>query len=232
MRKFIAVLLTLLMCICFFGCGKNQIETSDSISGAVSEKTVSETEKNGKTESTSSVTGAAGVTDTHSDQNGTTVENTEAITEKNVSTTVPATNSVSTAVTTTVKETTEQPIPREIKCTVKIECTKILENQNKFSDDISLVPPNGVILEATTVTVTEGATVYDALKKVCSQNGITLNEKNSMFGKYIAGINGIDEKDCGAYSGWLYSVNGTSPNVGVSSYKLRNGDSIVLSYTC
>ena len=40
------------------------------------------------------------------------------------------------------------------------------------------------------------------------------------------------EFDCGSQSGWMYKVNGWFPNYGCSSYKLKDGDAIVWSYTC
>ena len=38
--------------------------------------------------------------------------------------------------------------------------------------------------------------------------------------------------DCGSKSGWMYSVNGMTPNVGASNYQVSNGDVIVFYYVC
>ncbi len=38
------------------------------------------------------------------------------------------------------------------------------------------------------------------------------------------------EFDAGAGSGWIYYVNGDSPRVGIGSYKLSDGDSVLLTY--
>ena len=94
------------------------------------------------------------------------------------------------------------------------------------------VPSNGIILGTSSLTVKNGSTAYDALKTACDNNGISLNITNSSYGKYIAGINYIDEKDCGKYSGWMYKVNDSFPNTSVDKYILKNGDNIVFSYTC
>ena len=54
-----------------------------------------------------------------------------------------------------------------------------------------------------------------------------------MYGSYyVEGINHLYEFDCGSQSGWMYKVNGWFPNYGCSSYKLKDGDAIVWSYTC
>ncbi len=249
MKKIIAFLLCVSLCICFSSCAKqNNVDESKNTEAVLTtkesfnEQQVSTTENFEQTATTKENT-AENVTTTLSDkveENSTTVKSSktastkESTTKNNVTSTTQKSN---TEKATTEKEsvkpssTTAQP-PKEISCTVKIECTKILENKNKFTDDISLVPSNGVILSTVTVKAKDGATAYDVIKKACSQNSITLNEKDSMFGKYIVGFNGIDEKDCGSQSGWLYSVNGKMPSVSVSSYKVTNGDNIVLSYTC
>lgn len=49
---------------------------------------------------------------------------------------------------------------------------------------------------------------------------------------YIEGINNIYELDCGSMSGWMYCVNGVYPNCSLGDYKLKNGDSIAINYTC
>ena len=49
---------------------------------------------------------------------------------------------------------------------------------------------------------------------------------------YVKGIGHIYEKQAGDMSGWIYKVNGLSPNMGASSYKLSEGDTITWAYTC
>lgn len=113
-----------------------------------------------------------------------------------------------------------------ISCTVEIEYSKALKYIDEPEDE------NGVMLSTYSVTLENGATAYDALSKACSENGISINQKSTMYGTYIAGINGINEKDYGSGSGWLYSVNGTYPQKACSSYTLSSGDRIAFRYTC
>ncbi len=253
MKKIISVLLPLALCICLFGCGnsKNAENAGNPADRTVSfevvtdengiEHTVDSTEEDtaspdAKNDSENS---EQNLTDKEQKTEKTTKGKSEADSKtdsKTQTTSEPKTQANSPTmparpVTTTVPPT-EKPAPAAITCTVRIECKKILDNKDKFTDDISIVPSDGVILKTTTVTIAEGSTAYDALIIAASKSGVTVNERNSAFGKYIVGFNGIDEKDCGAVSGWLYSVNGKSPSVGAEKYKLKNGDSIVFEYTC
>ena len=77
-----------------------------------------------------------------------------------------------------------------------------------------------------TFTFNEGATVYDAL---CAL-GLSVNAHGSSYGTYVSAIGGLAEKEHGGTSGWMYSVNGTSPMTACSNYVLSNGDNVVWYY--
>lgn len=77
-----------------------------------------------------------------------------------------------------------------------------------------------------TFTFNEGATVYDAL---CAL-GLSVNARGSSYGTYVAAIGGLAEKQYGGTSGWMYSVNGTTPMTACSNYVLSNGDNVVWYY--
>ena len=77
-----------------------------------------------------------------------------------------------------------------------------------------------------TYTFNEGATAYDAL---CAL-GLSLNARPSSYGTYVAAIGGLAEKEHGGTSGWMYSVNGVTPNTACSNYVLSNGDNVVWYY--
>ena len=44
--------------------------------------------------------------------------------------------------------------------------------------------------------------------------------------------NNAEKFDCGSNSGWLYSVNGSTPSYGCSKYQVKPGDNIVFYYKC
>ena len=77
-----------------------------------------------------------------------------------------------------------------------------------------------------TFTFNAGATVYDAL---CAL-GLSVNAHGSSYGTYVSAIGGLAEKQYGGTSGWMYSVNGTTPMTACSNYVLSNGDNVVWYY--
>ena len=77
-----------------------------------------------------------------------------------------------------------------------------------------------------TFTFNEGATVYDAL---CAL-GLSVNAHGSSYGTYVSAIGGLAEKQYGGTSGWMYSVNGTTPMTACSNYVLSSGDNVVWYY--
>ena len=77
-----------------------------------------------------------------------------------------------------------------------------------------------------TFTFNKGATVYDAL---CAL-GLSVNAHGSSYGTYVSAIGGLAEKQYGGTSGWMYSVNGTTPMTACSNYVLSNGDNVVWYY--
>ena len=47
---------------------------------------------------------------------------------------------------------------------------------------------------------------------------------------YITNVNGDVAGSLGGYSGWLYTVNGEEPPVGINGYELSEGDSVILYF--
>ena len=120
-------------------------------------------------------------------------------------------------------------------CTFSISCATILNNWDKCDESKKpLVPADGVILPTTTVTFTEGESVFDVLQRLCRENGIHMESSwTPMYNSaYVEGINNLYEFDVGSLSGWMYSVNGWFPNYGCSRYALQNGDVVKWVYTC
>ena len=81
---------------------------------------------------------------------------------------------------------------------------------------------------ATTYTVDSNATVWTVLKKCLDENGYTYSNST---GNYVASINGLAEFTNGKNSGWMYTLNGSYPKLGVSQQYLNDGDVIVFHYT-
>ena len=120
-------------------------------------------------------------------------------------------------------------------CTFSISCQSVLDNKNTVSDKVfSKIPADGWIYRPHKVGFTEGESVFDVLKRVCSDNDIALDYSyNAFFNTaYIKGIGNLFEFDCGNQSGWLYFVNSETPNYGCSNYQLINGDVVEFRYSC
>ena len=84
----------------------------------------------------------------------------------------------------------------------------------------------GVLYEASS-TAKKGATVYEAL----IDTGLDLTVTTSSGTTYIDGIEGIVASEVGPNAGWLFTVNGESPNVGADAYQIADGDEIVWTFT-
>ena len=124
---------------------------------------------------------------------------------------------------------------KSFTCTFSIECSTILNNLSDLDPEkLEMVPSDGVILKATTVTFYEGESVFDVLQRVCQENGIHMEASWTPIynSAYVEGIHNLYEFDCGSESGWMYRVNGWYPNYGCSRYQLAQGDVVEWRYTC
>ena len=122
-----------------------------------------------------------------------------------------------------------------IKCSISINCSILLSNMDKLDKNAGkYVPQDGKLLDKVELKVKKGASVYDVLTAACKRNKIAYDAEYSAIYKtsYVKGIGYLYEKMAGDMSGWLYQVDGVTPNVGASAYKLKGGESIEWMYTC
>ena len=103
------------------------------------------------------------------------------------------------------------PAPSTVTVSVYIDSSRAVSNGYPSS------------LGGGTVTLNQGASVYDAL---CA-TGVSVGGSSG----YVSSIGGLAEFSCGPGSGWLYFVNGSSPGYGCGSYILSGGESITWVYT-
>ena len=129
----------------------------------------------------------------------------------------------------------EPPTSKDLTCTISISCSTILSNMDQCKEPKKeYVPDNGVILSTTTVTFTEGESVFDVLQRVCRDNSIHMEYiwTDIYNSAYVEGIANLYEFNVGSLSGWMYKVNGWFPNYGCSRYQLKDGDVVCWEYTC
>ena len=88
------------------------------------------------------------------------------------------------------------------------------------------------------VTVPKDSKVMDLIVKVLNEKGYSWKNDNKIngTGNYIqkiitdTGVS-LEELDNGPNSGWMYTLNGSHPLLGVSEQSLKDGDVIVFHYT-
>ena len=87
-------------------------------------------------------------------------------------------------------------------------------------------------IPTTSFTVKEGSTVYHVFKAAMTRFGLTAVGAEAGYVSSITkdGVT-LGEFDKGPDSGWLYTVNGKLPAVGLTSYFVSSGDSILFYYT-
>jgi len=119
--------------------------------------------------------------------------------------------------------------------TLTVRCDTVLNNMNLLAKEKHvLVPADGVIFPATTVTAYEGESAFNVLQRTMKQAKIHLTFRSTPIynSAYIEDINNLYEFDAGELSGWLYCVNGRFPSFGCSRYQVQPGDVIAFHYTC
>ncbi|MDR0380889.1 MAG: DUF4430 domain-containing protein [Oscillospiraceae bacterium] len=120
-------------------------------------------------------------------------------------------------------------------CTLSVRCDTISDNLAYLDPEKhALVPADGVIFPATTVTFSEGESAFTLLQREMRRAQIHMEfVRTPLYNSaYIEGIHNLYAFDVGELSGWMYRVNDEFPNYGCSRYLLRDGDAVEFVYTC
>ena len=124
-------------------------------------------------------------------------------------------------------------IPRSSKITVSVSIYG--DSKHGASGGVHGLAMGGLSLWASehNMEADTSETVWDVLKRVFSKYSMSVDasDNNQYNTIYIASVNGLGEFDNGKLSGWMYTVNGSHPDVGVSARYLKQGDEIILHYT-
>lgn len=138
------------------------------------------------------------------------------------------------------EETTESAEPTSTEggakyITLSVSVKTLLDKKEAINPEKwELVPKDGWIYPAQKVEFYEGESVFNVLLREMKKNRIHMEYIMTPMhnSNYIEGIGNIYEFDCGELSGWMYSVNDISPNLGTGTYLLKDGDAVRLLYTC
>ena len=118
----------------------------------------------------------------------------------------------------------------ELKATGSVKFTLLGCWEHGDSGDVHTLADGNLStwIKQKTYKIAEGATVREVFEKALTAAGMTWENPT---GNYVESINGIGEFTNGKLSGWMYTLNGTHPNLGVNQQKVKNGDVIVFHYT-
>lgn len=87
------------------------------------------------------------------------------------------------------------------------------------------------ILAGTTVNVQEGTTALELVEQVFDAEGISYVVVSTQYGPYLQSIDGRAAGSLNGWDGWVYTVNGVSPNYGLAEYQLEADDVVHIYYT-
>lgn len=147
-------------------------------------------------------------------------------------------NSVSTDQNPGTQATPVENDINYVNCTITIKCDELSNNMDSWTNSNKnpnlLVPSNGIIVDTVAIrikseSISQPVSVLDVLKYVTKAKNIAMT--TALNSDYVKSIGQIAEKDAGAQSGWMYSVNSQYPAVGCSSYEVKSGDAIVWNYS-
>lgn len=159
--------------------------------------------------------------------NGEPVSESYSLAEGDNSFTITATKS---DITLTVTLTVTKAAAPEATGTITVYFTLLGDNEHGDSGQVHTLADGNLDtwISRTAYTVENTCTVLDVFDKALDAADMTYVNAG---GNYIAEINGLAEFDNGALSGWMYTLNGKHPDLGVAEQSLKNGDRIVFHYT-
>lgn len=162
------------------------------------------------TDSTVETSEASSTTDTPATSAATPVATSAATTVAN--TRSPSTTTTAPATSAPVETTTETPVSHAAYFTI--------------------IGQGGEQLVARTAVSTDDCrSVYDALRKFCTEQNVPMEATGSGAFTYVRSLCGLREFDGGPLSGWVYVVNGVYASVGVGGMAICPGDEVVFYYT-
>lgn len=159
--------------------------------------------------------------------NGKPLANSYALTEGANTFTIKATKG---SITQTATLTVTKAAAPEATGTITVYFTLLGDSEHGSNNTVHTLATGGLTtwIPRTSYTVENTCTVLDVLDKALAAANISYVNEG---GNYIATIKGLSEFDNGPLSGWMYTLNGSHPDLGVAEQSLKNGDRIIFHYT-
>lgn len=125
-------------------------------------------------------------------------------------------------------ELEEVPSGDKITVTFRLIGDSLHDEASKHEEYVTWIP-------TTTYTMEPGSTMYDVFVQAIADNGMSQqgaanNYVSTIKAPSVLGGYWLGEFDNGRNSGWMYTVNGAHPSVGLCEYDLQDGDRIVWHY--
>ncbi len=105
--------------------------------------------------------------------------------------------------------------------------SKMDEQEVTYTLKVDATEANKGMLYDGELSAKSGTTVYMALV----DTGLKLKVNNSSGGVYVDGIEGVVASETSPNNGWLFTVNGETPNTDAGKVQIANDDVIVWSFT-
>lgn len=138
------------------------------------------------------------------------------------------TKSSSTKQETKKTETNNSSSKQETSAPQQVEPPK-QETSIKQTVSVQVIGVNSTMMQGN-IEVNSSSTAYSVLRELARKNGKSISTKGFGSTVYVSGIDGLKEFDHGPSSGWMYTVNGTPPNIGAGAYKVKAGDQVIWYY--
>lgn len=122
----------------------------------------------------------------------------------------------------------------DMRVIVRADCSAALAAMDRIDEDInpaSVIPTDGAVIKESDIYAEEGAAAFDALIAAAREQRVAVDYVGSLYGVYVRGIGHIYEFGFGDMSGWIYKVNGESPDVSAGEFVLSEGDRVEFIYT-
>lgn len=124
-----------------------------------------------------------------------------------------------------------KPAAKPYRCTVGVVCDDALAHVDALEETLlDILPDDGVMLPAVTVEFSGGETAWDAFLTAAQSAKLQYESDGTGESAYLIGIGNLYTGDAGDDSGWVFEVNGESPDVGCGRYELQDGDAVTFRY--
>ena len=122
----------------------------------------------------------------------------------------------------------------KINVKLEVKCTELTDDMSVLTDNSlkDTLPADGEIIAEKTYKMEEGDDVMDLLEDACEEEKIQLDIKDSSYGEYVDGIANLYPSSVNTgLSGWMFTVDGETPNTGADEVELTDGMTVVWYYT-